>query len=78
MLDSGYITAINFHPADNSPLDKDVYIKLVAEDGQTVYATSDVKNLNVRWDWITFTLSSAAKLSKDTKYGLQFNDVTTD
>ena len=77
MLDEGSIFVLNIHTAqatESSPLpvDADAYIKITSEDGNTIYAVSDIQSLRFLDAWIPFTFTTVAPLSRDVKYAFRF------
>lgn len=77
MWDGGCISVINFHTANTTAINANIYLKLVSSNQQTVYATSDTKSINGTNIWVPFTFTTYAPLEKDTQYVLQFIDAST-
>lgn len=81
MLENGSIFVLNIHTAQATsgsplPVDKDAYIKITSEDGNTVYAVSDTRSLRYLNAWIPFTFTTVAPLSRDVQYVFSFFDAS--
>lgn len=78
LLDGGKINEIWFHTATSSAVNAVVYLKLMSNDGSTIYATSDAQSINFTNDWAKFTFSTQVALSRDTMYKIGFFNSTND
>ena len=78
LLDGGKINEIWFHTATTNAVNAIVYLKLMSNDGSTVYATSDAQSINFTNDWAKFTFSTQVALSRDTMYKIGFFNSTND
>ena len=78
MLDGGKIREFWFHTASQNAVNATVYLKLMSDDGSTVYATSDAQSINFTNNWAKFTFSTQVALSRDTMYKVKFFNATND
>ena len=78
LLDGGKINEIWFHTATTTAVNATVYLKLMSNDGSTVYATSDAQSINFTNNWAKFTFSTQVALSRDTMYKIGFFNSTND